>query len=260
MDELTPEELELKAEDERLAKELQGEIQPEEANNTKEEEDEDKTDDADDSTEEPDEEPDEEDEVKTRQPKVPYRKFKAEREKRQELESTINDLKADIEAIKNSSKSNADKKDDIEELANEYGVDPTFAKKLAENIAGKAKSPLSEEEIADWKKDREIKAQNEEFDKEFSELLEVEPNAKEHKDALKKLAFSKYGSDNFKSLFYIFGKEIKPNLGKKKTAETTSNKRTDNTVLDYKNMSEEDALKLPPEQFLEWSDYQMTNK
>jgi len=256
--ELNPDlEAELRAEDEKLSKELKGESElPEEVKNT-EEEPEAKADEG--KEEEPEQKPEEksdEEDEENRVPKVPYRKYKAEKEKRQNLESEISSLREDIKAIKESSMSNSDKKDELEELAEEYGVDPTFAKKLADNITSKTKSPISEEELKEWREDREMKAQDNEFNNEFDELLEVEPEAKNHKEALKKLAFSKYGSDNFKSLFYIFGKEIKPNLGNKKTAETTSNKKTDNTVIDYKTMTEEEALKLPADKFLEWADYQ----
>lgn len=262
---ISPEEQELM----EMEKQLSEGDQPEEAENTekdseeKSEEDkkEESTDESEEETEEEDESDDdsekEEEEEATRQPHVPYKKFKAEREKRKELEATLSEMQADIEAIKNSSKSEAQKKDEISELAEEYGVDPDFTKKLSEKIKSSIKSPISEEELAEWRSERELKNQEQAFNTEFDELLDVRPDAKEHKAKLKKLAFDKkYAGKNFKSLLYIYAKEIEPNLGNKKTAEKTVNKRADGTVLDYKEMTEEEATKLPPEQFLEWVEYQ----
>jgi hypothetical protein len=219
------------------------------------------SDDAEDEEKEP-EEPDEDEEAEApRNPKVPYRKYKVEKEKRQALEATLSSMKADIEAIKaNASKS--DQKDEIEKLADEYGVDPAFAKKLADNIKGSIKSPLSDDEVEMLRDTKLEKEQNAQFDKEFEELVEINPDAKEHKAKLKKMAFDpKYAGKNFKPLYYIYGKEVKANaVVKTKTAEATNSKKTDTTVLDYGTMEESEALKLSPEKFLEWADYKSTNK
>jgi hypothetical protein len=224
--------------DENQEKELQemekALTEPEEADNTakSEEEVENKTetDEAKDEEKEPedkpDEEPDEDDEDAPRNPKVPYKKYKAEREKRKELESALSSMKADIEAIKNSSPK-SDQKDEIEKLAEEYGVDPSFAKKLAENIKGSIKSPLSEEEIELLRDTKLEKEQDAKFEREFEELAEINPDAKEHKAKLKKMAFDpKYSGKNFKPLYYIYGKEIQANAPKNsKTAEKATLKR-----------------------------------
>jgi Glu-tRNA(Gln) amidotransferase subunit E-like FAD-binding protein len=113
------------------------------------------------------------------------------------------------------------KKDEIEKLAEEYGVDPAFAKKLSDSITSKIKSPISEEELEMLRETKLEKEQDSKFDKEFNELLEVNPEAKEHKKKLKELAFNpKYSGKNFKPLYYIFGKEIQANaVTKTKTAE-----------------------------------------
>jgi len=235
---------------------------PEEADNTTESKEEeakteeveatDDTEETEETTEEPE---DEDDEEAPRNPKVPYKKFKIEREKRKELESTLSELKADIEAIKNQ----GNKKDDIEKLAEEYGVDPAFAKKLADNIKGSIKSPISDEEIELLRETKIEREQDAKFESEFKELLEVNPDAKEHKKKLREMAFDpKYSGKNFKPLYYIYGKEVQANKSPKtKTAETSSPKKTDNSVVDYENLSEADAMKtLSPDKFLEWVEYQ----
>jgi hypothetical protein len=228
---------------------VEAEAETEETEEVKEEEE---------TPEEPD---DEDDEEAPRNPKVPYKKYKIEREKRKELESTLSAMKADIEAIKNST--STDQKDEIEKLAEEYGVDPAFAKKLSDSITSKIKSPISDEELEMLRETKLEKEQDLKFDKEFNELLEVNPEAKEHKKKLKELAFNpKYSGKNFKPLYYIFGKEIKANtVTKTKTAEPSSTKKVDSSVIDYANMTEADAIKqLPPDKFLEWAEYQSTNK
>jgi hypothetical protein len=237
--------------------------EPEEANNTtesKEEESEEESKETEETKEEEEttEEEPEEDEEAPRNPQVPYKKFKAEREKRKELESTLSSLKADIEAIKNST-SGKEQKDEIEKLAEEFGVDPNFAKRLAENIKGSIKSPITEEEIELLRETKHEKEQDAKFDKEFNELAEVNPEAKEYKKKLKELAFTtKYSGKNFKPLYYIFNKEIQANATvKTKTAETATPKKTDKTVIDYETLSEEEAVKtLNPDKFLEWVEYQ----
>jgi hypothetical protein len=241
--------------------------EPEEADNTtetKEEETEEKSEETEEAEEEEEttEEPDDEDdEDAPRNPKVPYKKYKIEREKRKELESTLSAMKADIEAIKNST--SHDQKDEIEKLAEEYGVDPAFAKKLSDSITSKIKPVISDEELEMLRETKLEKEQDSKFNKEFNELLEVNPEAKEHKKKLKELAFNpKYSGKNFKPLYYIYGKEIQANkVTKTKTAEPSSTKKVDTTVIDYANMSEADAIKqLPPDKFLEWAEYQSTNK
>lgn len=262
---LSPEEQELKAMDEKLSKELSAETgeQPEEANNTEtpeepEEKEEETAEKKEDEVEEEVEE-DVSDEEQHRQPLIPYRKFKEERDKRKNLEGEISSLKADIESIKQSGKSQDEQQDDIDKLAEENGVDPNFLKKFADSITSKIKSPISEEELSEWREQREIKKQQDLFSDEFEDLLKEKPDAQNHRAELKDLAFStKYAGKNFKSLFEIYVREIEPNTSKKKTIESTS-KKSDTVVVDYENMEESEALKLSPEKFLEWTDYKATH-
>ena len=119
-------------------------------------------------------------------------------------------------------------------------------------------SHISEEELEMLRNTKIEKEQNAQFESEFEELVEVNPEAKEHKAKLRKMAFDKkYSGKNFKPLYYIYSKEIKANLtDKKKTAETSSTKKTDSTVIDYGKMEESEAIKLPPDKFLEWAEFQ----
>lgn len=255
---LTPEEQQLKEMDEKLSKEVAGE--PEEADNTETPKPEEKEEPA--KKEEGEEEETEEDttdEEEHRQPQVPYRKFKEERDKRKNLEGEINNLKADIESIKASGKPKGEQQDDIAKLAEEQGIDPTFLKKFADSITSKIKPALSDDELSEWREQRELRKQQDLFSSEFEDLLKEKPEAESRRAELKKLAFStKYAGKNFKSLYEIYVREIEPNIGKKKTIESTS-KKSDTIIADLENMTEAEALKLSPEKFLEWTDYKATH-
>lgn len=231
---------------------------PAEANNTEEEKKEEKQEEpakkeeekeAEDDSKDEEEIPDDADDDKApRRPQVPYHKFKEEREARKALEK-------EIEELKTSGKTKEEQTDDIEKIAEEYGVDPTFTKKLADSILSKNKPQISEEELKEFREQRQLTKQNELFNDEFDSLVELKPEVKEYKAKIKKLAFStQYAGKNFKTLAEIYLREIEPNIGRKKTMEG-GEKRTDTQVVDYETITEAEALKLSADEFLKWSEY-----
>lgn len=190
-----------------------------------------------DDGEEPDEDDESDDDGKEPVKRtVPYGKLKAEREKRQQLEKEIEDLKSNkpdvAESVKDAlvsllSKEEKEEPDAVSKAAKELGEDLGIDQEAAEKILRKAKelsssNELPEEvqnalkELEDIKKEREVAKANEAFNTEWDsvipELKKQYPGVtdqvlKEAKEKLYKLAHSKGYND--KELDYILFKEKK---------------------------------------------------
>ena len=178
---------------------------------------------------------------------VPVAKYQNEKHKWREKESK---LLEEIESLKtNTTKSEETKSTDLDELAEEYNLDPEFVKKLTDTISSKSKLSDDDKRKLEFLSE---KYEREKADTEFTDVVTKfatdypdEP-IKEHLDKIKELAYTEGHTDQ--SVFELWFRYIKPNLPQvkhtaeksRKTSETNKDIDFNDPNLDIDSLSDED--------------------
>ncbi len=207
---------------------------------------------------------------------VPVSKYNDERHKRQEAVKAAEDLKRRVEEAEAAAKAGKPKGEQTDEidaaskaLAEKHNLEPDFVKDLlntSTELAAK-RGGLSKEAEADLAAIKQMKAQAEEsaraaaqetgFNKEFDDVIKEFPDLADRKEDLRQLAFSE-GNVNTSlrriALEYIH--DNPPPKPGKKSAETPSRgKATENEVIDFANLTEDQFDNLTDEQHDQYMAY-----
>ena len=183
---------------------------------------------------------------------IPIPKYQAEkskwREREQELEATITELNEKLETIAPKETSA-----EIKKLAEEYGVDENFIRKLADLTVKKSQIPRQ------YLKSLEETYQEKQFDKEFSQVATEFPeiNSSEIKAKLHDLATGYSEEVPLRTLVIEF-KHDNPDLfkPKQKTIESgTPGASQIKELTDFDSVTPQDIAKMTPQQVDEYGRY-----
>lgn len=186
------------------------------------------------------------DDIKTenKQDMVPLAKHMAEKSK---LKSEVSSLREELESLKDASKTNINS-DDLDSLAEEYDLEPTFVKKLANTMVGLTSKQL-ESKIAPILQERQANAADSAFEQDFTKnILLKYPELADKKEDFKRFAFSpdflhlKTLEDIRKN--YFNNTSTKVDIVKKETVEYGSAASVKTESIDFSKMTEEQHLKV----------------
>lgn len=152
---------------------------------------------------------------------VPHEALHAEREKNKALKAEKEQLESRLQEMSDKKEEKKDISKEVDELAEEFGVEKKFVDKLVNIISDQSKLPQDVmEKVSKIDTIADQRLQDELFEKDFKKLIQKHPEASSHKDRIKELAFSDSFSKTPLEVIYLgHPNEFKPDKGSAETKE-----------------------------------------